>query len=100
MPRANFNNLLGAARHFIFLAGRPQKTLFTIVGPRKRPVVLEDQGSGLLLVGNFALSTNDKLCRAVKSKSQALSACSRLPATFAFSATFGRVRPSAVPLDM
>lgn len=33
---------LGAAGHFIFSAGRPWKTSFTIVGPRDEPVVLEE----------------------------------------------------------
>lgn len=69
---------------FYLSAGQPRKTLFTIVGPRKRPVVLEDQGIDLLLVGNFALSTNEKMCRDVKLKRRALSVWPRLPAMAAF----------------
>lgn len=73
----NFQRNLGAAGHFIFSAGHPRKTLFTIVGPRGPRtwlVVLEDQESSLPLIGTFTLSTNEKLCRAVELERRAVPA--------------------------
>lgn len=74
---SNFQQHLGAAGHFIFSAGHPRKTLFTIVGPRGPRTwlaVLEGQESSLPLIGTFTLSTNEKLCRAVELERRAASA--------------------------